>query len=210
MNAAPPVAGLVLAGGRSSRMGGQDKAFATLGGVPLVTRAAARLRPQVSALAVSTNTADGYPPLDAPLLADTVPGFQGPLAGILAGLLWARGAVPAATHLATVAVDTPFFPLDLVARLAKACAGGVAVAASGGREHPTFALVPVALADDLARHLAADGSRRLAAWLGAHAPAIVDFPADAGGDPFFNVNMPADLRHAEERLGCAHAGHGES
>ena len=203
------IAGLVLAGGRSRRMG-TDKALVALAGVTLVARAVARLRLQVSAVSVSTNAVAPYPALDAPLLADPVPGFQGPLAGMLAGLLWARDAAPAVTHLATVAVDTPFFPTDLVARLAAGPGDGVALARSAGRDHPTFALLPVSLADDLAAFLAVDPSRRVRDWLARHRPAAVDFAAPDGIDPFFNVNAPEDLAVAEARLGCAAPGLGES
>jgi len=205
------IAGLVLAGGRSRRMGGVDKALLPFGGTPLVARAVGRLRPQVACLAVSMPDAAGagLAP-DVPLLADAMPGFQGPLAGMLAGLLWASRRGPAITHLATVAVDTPFFPADLVGRLAAAAGEGAAVARSGGRDHPVFALLPLALAGDLAGFLAAGRSRGVGAWLARHAPAAVDFGPSDGGDPFFNINAPEDVAAAEARLGCAAAGLGES
>lgn len=205
------IAGLVLAAGRSRRMGGRDKAFVPLGGVPLVARAAARLRPQVTLFAISANTAPEELPVSGmPVIADPLPRFQGPLAGMLAGLRWGRDAA-GVSHLATVAVDTPFFPADFVARLAAAAGEGAAVARSGGRIHPTFALLPVTVAGDLADFLATDPSRRAGAWLARHDPAVVDFALSEAGDPFFNVNTPADLAVAEARLAaCASAGLGES
>lgn len=178
-------------------MGGRDKAFVELAGRPLIDHVAASIRAQVSALAISAN---GDPArfcgLGCPVLPDATGGGQGPLAGILAGLDWAHAR--GADALATAAVDTPFPPPDVVVRLAKAGAGtarGLAVAASGGRLHPTFGLWPVALRADVAAALAAGELRlgKLAQDLGA---ARVAF--DAGPpDPFFNINTPEDLARAE-------------
>lgn len=199
-----PIGGLVLAGGRGRRMGERDKAFLPLGGMPLIERATARLAPQVGALAISSNRGpDAFAALGVPVLPDGA--GAGPLAGLLAGLAWARGAGLAA--LQTVAVDTPYFPLDLVARLAGAAARGVAVARSGGRIHPVFALVPVGLAGELDRHLRSGASLRVGDWLAAQGPAIVDFEERDGCDPFFNINTPEDLEMA---AGCADAALGES
>jgi molybdopterin-guanine dinucleotide biosynthesis protein A len=198
------IGGLVLAGGKGRRMGGRDKAFLALAGVPLIASAVARLAPQVGGLAISSNRAAAtFSPLTAPVLPDVA--GAGPLAGLLAGLAWARGQGFAS--LQTVAVDTPFFPVDLVARLAAVAAGGVAVARSSGRVHPVFALVPVALADDLARHLEEGASLRVGDWLARQGPAFVDFEGPAGCDPFFNINTPEDLDAA---TGCAAAALGES
>jgi molybdopterin-guanine dinucleotide biosynthesis protein A len=198
------VAGLVLAGGHGRRMGGRDKAFLPLGGMPLVARAVARLAPQVGAVAISSNRAAAvFAPLGVPVLPDSV--GAGPLAGLLAGLAWARDRGFAS--LQTVAVDTPFFPIDLVARLAAAAEGGVAVARSGGRVHPVFALVPVDLAEDLARHLGDGASLRVGDWLAAQGRAVVDFEGGGACDPFFNINTQGDLDAA---AGCTAAALGES
>jgi len=190
------IVGVVLAGGRSARMGGRDKAFLELAGRPLVAHVVARLAPQVSTLVVSANRRpESYAAQAVPVVADTVSGFAGPLAGILAGITWAGDHAPGARSVATVAVDTPFFPDDLVARLAAAAGrDGIAVARSGGRVHPTFALVPLGLAGDLTTFLAAGSSRRVSDWLSRHDPATVDFDAwPDGSDPFFNINTPEDL-----------------
>lgn len=186
------VAGLVLAGGGGRRMGGRDKAFLDLGGEPLVARVVARLAPQVAAVAISSNRPeDVFAFLGLPVLADDGGRRVGPLAGLLAGLAWARDL--GFTHLQTVAVDTPGFPADLVARLAVAAGReGLAVARSAGRVHPVFALVPVRLAADLEAHLRSGGSLRVADWLDRHDPAFVDFES-GDRDPFFNINTPADL-----------------
>jgi molybdopterin-guanine dinucleotide biosynthesis protein A len=209
--ARPTIAGVVLAGGRSSRMGGRDKAFALLAGVPLIDRVTARLRPQVREGAISAGAdRSRFAALGVPVLADPVAGMPGPLAGLLAGLKWAGER--AFTHVATAAVDTPFFPMDLVARLADGARhDGVAVARSAGRVHPVFALVPVDLADDLDGFLAGGGSRRAGDWLARHDPAVVDFAFVEGIDPFFNINTPEDLALAEAKAaGCATRGLGES
>jgi molybdopterin-guanine dinucleotide biosynthesis protein A len=194
-----PIVGVILAGGRSRRMLGRDKSLLLLDGKSLLARSIARLAPQVDAVVVSANgQSSQYAPFGAPVVADSVEGFVGPLAGMLAGMAWARNHVPAASSIATVAVDTPFFPRDLVARLA-AGAGTrrVAIAASGGRMHPVFALAPVDLAEDLASFLAATESLRVADWLARHNPIDVAFEAGDGVDPFFNINTPEDLAEAE-------------
>ena len=134
-------------------------------------------------------------------VADAVPGFAGPLAGVLAGMDWAadRGA----HEIATIPTDAPFFPADLVARLiaARAAADAVlAVAASQGRAHPVFGLWPVALRDDLRAALTEEGIRKIDVWTARYALATVAFDG-AGVDPFFNENTPADLEQAAVLMG---------
>lgn len=198
------IAGILLAGGRSTRMGA-DKMRMRLAGRTLIEHAAQRLRPQVQALAVSANAPLDLSALDdLPLLPDPLPGYPGPLAGILAGLDWAA-SLEGFTHLASAAGDTPFIPRDLVARLAAAIANDparIAVATSNGNRHSTCALWPLSLRDDLRQFLAGGESRKVGAFIDRHRPATVDFPlrlTPAGDvDPFFNVNTPADLARAEE------------
>ncbi len=177
-------------------MGGTDKAFLPLSGRPLIALAVERLGPQVAALAISANgDAARFATFDLPVLPDTVPGFCGPLAGILAGLDWAADG--GAQALVSVAVDTPFFPCDLVPRLLLAAgAGGAAVAASGGRVHPVFGLWPVALRGHL-RTALVQGTRRAGDWvrLAGAEGAVAQFPV-ADPDPFFNINTAADLAEA--------------
>ncbi|MBK1635454.1 molybdenum cofactor guanylyltransferase MobA [Rhodovulum adriaticum] len=192
------VFGLVLAGGEGRRMGGTDKALIRLGGQTLAARLAGRLGPQVAALAIAAN---GDPArlagLGLPVLADPPPGGQGPLAGILAGLDWAADG--GADWLATVAVDTPFAPLDMVDRLWMADAP-LALAESGRRLHPTAGLWPVALRDPL-RTALSGGLRRPALFAADHGAVRVRF--DGVPDPFFNINTPADLATARAILAGA-------
>ena len=141
------IAGLVLAGGRATRLGGGDKPLRLLGGRPMLARVLERLLPQVEQIAISANGDPArFAAFGLPVLPDDGPaGRAGPLAGILSGLQWARREA-AFEKLLTVAGDTPFFPTDLAARLNAASAGHpdrIAVAASGGRRHPVFALWPV-------------------------------------------------------------------
>ena len=198
---AQAIEGVILAGGLSSRMG-QDKARITLGGATLLDRAIARLRPQVASVAVNANDAVSLSE-ELPVFADLHGVRAGPLGGVLAALDHARRTVPAASHVATVPTDSPFFPADLVARLADALDApeGIAVARSAGGLHPVFALWPVALADDLAGWLTGGETLRVRHFLERHGARAVDFPVveTARGplDPFFNVNTPADLTAAE-------------
>ena len=195
MIARPPTVGVILAGGLSRRMGA-EKALLSLAGRPLLAHVAERLGPQVDALVLNANGDPArFAAFGLPVAADPVPGHAGPLAGILAGLLWARVNRPAARLVATVPVDTPFFPHDLVSRLAAASEGGtrIAVAASDGRLHQVFGVFPVALADNLESFIATSGSLKVMDWLGRQNAATVDFPAESPVGPFFNINTPADL-----------------
>lgn len=200
------IPGVILAGGLSSRMG-EDKARIRLGGASLLDRAARRLGPQVSALAVNANGpvlfADGG---ELPVFADLDTARAGPLGGILAALDHAKRHHPGASHVATVPIDSPFFPADLVARLARAADSPdrIVTARSAGGLHPVFALWPVALTGDLAAWLAGGGALRVRSYLERHQARIVDFPSldTPRGlfDPFFNINTPDDLAAAENWL----------
>ena len=173
---------------------GSDKAMVPLAGQPLAARVAARLAPQVAALAVSAN---GDPArlafLGLPVLPDTPPS-RGPLSGVLRALLWARAQ--GATALVTAAVDTPFLPADLAARLWAAGQGCLTLARSDGRSHPTAAYWPIALSQDLQAFLASGETPRMMSFVQRHDPAFADFPAGS----FSNLNSPADLIAAEARL----------
>jgi molybdopterin-guanine dinucleotide biosynthesis protein A len=186
-------AGVVLAGGRSLRMG-TSKALVPLLGVPLLDRVIARVAPQVSELAVSTNTALATPLAQLP---DPVGGFQGPLAGVLAALEWAarRGH----RTVATFPCDTPFLPGDLVARLA-AASGDVAVARCNGRMHPVCAVWSTRLKRVLRATLEdAAGDRSVMRFQQRVQAAVVDFAAGPV-DPFLNMNCRADVEAAERVL----------
>lgn len=194
------VAGVILAGGLSRRMGGGDKSLADLADRPMIGHVIARLRPQVAALAVNANGDPArFVAFGLPVLPDPLGGFGGPLAGLLAGLQWAKRAdIPLA---ATVPADTPFVSNDLVQRLQ----GGIgtaeiAVARSRGIMHPTIALWRASLADDLARWLRDRDHRAVHAWIETRRTMAVDFADGDDGDPFFNVNTPADLESARNRM----------
>ena len=178
-------------------MGGVEKALLPLLDTPLLARVLARFEPQVDAVAINANReVDRYQAFGHPVLPDPLGGFMGPLAGVLAGLRWAQAR--GAKDVITVAGDTPFLPLELVARLSasQSEANPIAMAAGPDGRHPTFALWPVSLADDLEAALG-EGMRKVVAWSDAHGTAAVEFPADPY-DPFFNVNSPADMDAAEK------------
>lgn len=194
-----PTIGLILAGGLARRMGGGDKALKPLAGRPILAHVVDRLRGQCDGLLLNAN---GDPARLAafglPVVADTVPDFAGPLAGVLAGLDWIAAHRPQTFWLLSVAADTPFIPGDLAARLhhVRVAAGTpLACAASAGRQHHAIGLWPVALREDLREALAA-GERRLGRWAQGHGVAVAEWPAEPI-DPFFNVNTPEDLAEAE-------------
>jgi len=205
----PDVLGVILAGGQSRRMGGGDKALRDLGGRPMLTHVIARLSPQVSRIVINANGDPArFTPFGLTVFPDTRDGFLGPLAGVLAGLLWCAAHAPQCRYIATAASDAPFLPHNLVARLKAAVASrtGIALAASGGALHPVIGLWPVALADDLDAALAA-GVRKVLAWTDRHGTIPVEFAAErlAAGevDPFFNANHPEELETARRLFGDA-------
>jgi molybdenum cofactor guanylyltransferase len=197
------VVGLLLAGGQSRRMGGGDKALRLLDGIPLLDRVIERLRPQVDALVLNANGDPGrFARFGLPVVGDTVLGFVGPLAGVLAGLDWAVSHRPDCPYVVSVATDAPFLPIDLVARLVEAldeARADLACAASGGRSHPVFGLWPVRLRDDLHRAVVDQGIRKVDLWTARHQLTTVSFPVPAV-DPFFNANRPEDLETAAALL----------
>ncbi|MDQ0345937.1 molybdenum cofactor guanylyltransferase MobA [Ancylobacter vacuolatus] len=193
-------AGLILAGGLSRRMGGGDKGLQRLGGETILARIAQRLAPQVSPLLLNANGPAVRFGLGLPVVADTLPGHPGPLAGILAGLDHLARDVPATRFLLTVPSDCPFLPRDLAARLAAAAQGsGAAYAVSGGREHPVVGLWPVASRDTLRRLLVEEDERRMMNWARHSGAVPVEWP-QAPVDPFLNINTPDDLLAAERLL----------
>ncbi|MBA4489788.1 molybdenum cofactor guanylyltransferase MobA [Paracoccus sp. S1E-3] len=188
---------VILAGGLSSRMGGGDKVLLALNGQPMLAHVISRLAPQAGPLAISANGDPArFARFGLPVLADSLPDFPGPLAGVLAAMDWAAGL--GASAVLTAAGDTPFPPEDLAAKLlAAAGPGGPALAAdraSDGatRLHPTFGLWPTALRADL-RAALKDGLRRPRQWAAQHQAGIALF---GGPDPFFNINTPDDLARA--------------
>jgi molybdenum cofactor guanylyltransferase len=196
----PPTLGLVLAGGLARRMGGGDKALIEIGGTTILDRVLARLTPAVTGLILNAN---GDPARFArsglPVVADSVPDFAGPLAGILAGLDWAAAHAPQIAWIASVPGDCPFLPRDVVPRLhaARVAAGTpLACARSGDWRHPVVGLWPLALRNDLRRALLDEGLHKIEVWTARHGIAIAEWPATPV-DPFFNVNTPDDAAAAE-------------
>lgn len=204
------IAGIILAGGQSRRMGGVDKGLLPLGQEPVLAEVVGRLTPQVSRLVLSANGDPArFAGLGLPVVPDSVDGFQGPLAGVEAGLSWVRRECPGVSWAVTVPGDTPFIPRDLVARLVQARGGSpMAVAASAAALHPVIGLWPVSMAGDLARALAR-GERRASTWVRAQGAAEVPFDtvtvAGDALDPFFNINTPGDLDYARSLIARATA-----
>jgi molybdopterin-guanine dinucleotide biosynthesis protein A len=201
-----PQLGVVLAGGRGTRMGAPDKPLLPIGGKPMLTRVVERLAPQVLQVIINANGDPGrFAAFDLPIVPDTVEGFAGPLAGVHAGMLWARAHAPEARFVLSVAADTPFFPTDLAFRLSEGCGrdeSTIALAASGSGTHPVFGLWPVALADALEAFLRA-GESKILAFANQHSRLNVPFadvvlPDGTSVDPFFNVNTPEEAGRAED------------
>ncbi|WP_422030246.1 molybdenum cofactor guanylyltransferase MobA [Roseovarius sp.] len=192
--------GVILAGGKATRMGGGDKGLLPLGEGTILDQVMARLAPQVAGMALNANgDAARFAALGMPVLADSIEGHPGPLAGVLAGLDWAAGQ--GAESIVTVAADTPFFPCDLVPRLQLAAEGmaqPLALAATPDGRQPTFGLWPVALRDDL-RAALQEGLRKVVMWTDRHGGREALF--DEAGEPFFNVNTPEDLGKAQAMVG---------
>jgi molybdopterin-guanine dinucleotide biosynthesis protein A len=203
-----PTLGLVLAGGLARRMGGGDKLRTKIGGVTILERVLERMRPQCTRLVLNANGDPArFGDTGLPVVADDVPDFAGPLAGILAGLDWAATHAPDTGFIASVPGDCPFLPRDLVTRLhvARAAAGvPLACARSGEWRHPVVGLWPVALRADLRQALTKDGLRKIELWTARHGVALADWPAEPV-DPFFNVNTPEDVA-AAERIAAQHGG----
>jgi molybdopterin-guanine dinucleotide biosynthesis protein A len=197
--------GVILAGGLATRMGGGDKGrLELLNGQSVLDFVIHTLGLQVDAMALNANgEAARFADLGLPVIADTIQGFAGPLAGVLAGLDWA--AAQGAETIVTVAADTPFFPATLVADLCTTAQGQdhpLVLAATRDEytskifRHPTFGLWPVALRDDL-RGALQDGLRKVVLWTDRHDGRQHVF--ETGGiDPFFNVNTPQDLEIARD------------
>ena len=196
----PSTLGLVLAGGLARRMGGGDKARIRIGSATILERVLARLTPQCSGVIINANGDPArFADTHLPVVADSVPDFAGPLAGILAGLDWAAANLLDCQWLATVPGDCPFLPNDLVARLheARLSAGTpLACARSGEWRHPVVGLWPVALRDDLRRALIDEDLHKIEIWTTRHGVAVANWPAEPF-DPFFNVNTPDDAERAE-------------
>jgi len=192
--------GILLAGGLATRMGGGDKALKEIAGAPLLGFAIEALKPQCAGLVLNANgDADRFAAFGLPVVCDDVPGFAGPLAGILAGLDWIATHHPAITDAVSIATDTPFLPRDLVARLhtARDASGAqLACATSGDATHPVIGLWPIAVRAELRHALVDEDLRKIDRFTARYKLAYADWPV-APHDPFFNINTPADIEAAE-------------
>ncbi len=201
-----PVTGVILAGGLARRMGGGDKPLRTIGNRTILDRVIDCVAPQVRALVINAN---GDPARFAqwplPVVADSIEGFAGPLAGVVAALDWSAQHHPDITHVLSVAADCPFLPGDLALRLWDAMTGNgarLAVAASAGQAHPVIGLWDVALREELRHALTVENLRKIDKWTARYQLVEVTWSA-ALIDPFFNANTPEDIELAERLIGEA-------
>ena len=203
MSEHPPTFGLVLAGGLARRMGGGDKARIKIGRSTIIDRVLATLSGQCVDIIINANgDPKRFDDTGCLVVPDNVPGFAGPLAGILAGLDWLAAQNNGIEWMVSVPGDCPFLPDDLVERLHEArrqMGAGVplACARSGEWRHPVVGLWPVALRADLRKALVEEDLRKIEVWTARHGIAIADWPLEPI-DPFFNVNTPEDAKRAEQ------------
>jgi molybdenum cofactor guanylyltransferase len=191
------IAGCILAGGKSSRMG-SDKASVLLGGKTLLQRAVDRLSPQVDILAINTNNrslVSAYP-----IVPDSDDVISGPLAGVLAVLQWAKMQAPIIEAVVTVSVDTPFVPTNLVKQLRTPPQRIVNVAMHNGQIHPTCALWPLDIEPVLHEWVSDPFNRSARRFLSTIQHNTVEFFARETYDTFMNINTPLDLADAEQLL----------
>ncbi len=195
----PPTIGVVLAGGLARRMGGGDKALIDIAGKTILARVLERLDPQCRRIILNANgDPKRFAAFGLPIVADDIPDFAGPLAGILAALDYAAAHEPAVEWVASVPGDCPFLPRDLVPRLhaARIAAGTpLACARSGDWRHPVVGLWRIDLRGDLRHALMEEGLHKIEVWTARHGVAIAEWP-DRPIDPFFNVNSPQDRDRA--------------
>ena len=199
------IVGLILAGGKSRRMGSQGpKCLTDLDGKTLLRRVIDRANSQCSALVINANESrdlmEGY---GLPIISDTVDGFAGPLAGVLAGMEWARKNREDCTHLVSFPCDSPFFPRNLVDELKSTLNSSkkaLACAACKGQSHPVFGIWSLKLEDQLREALTTRGVRKVDEWTGEIGIVEKAFRAPGGIDPFFNINTPEDLAVAERMV----------
>ena len=181
------VTGIVLAGGQGRRMGGVDKGLQPLRGKPMIEWVLERLKPQVSEVIVNANqNVEKYEAYGHRVVRDEIGGFAGPLAGLHAGLKFAKHSL-----VVTVPCDSPFLPADLVSRLGQSLQGDLAVAKTGNQPHPVFSLMKRDVRESLEAFLA-QGGRKIDAWYAALKVVEVNFDDEA--DAFRNINTLDELR----------------
>jgi molybdenum cofactor guanylyltransferase len=193
------ILGVILAGGRATRMGGGDKGLKRVGGQLMLARVIDRIGPQVERMIISANgDAERFIDFDLPVIPDDLPDHPGPLAGILAAMDFAA-EMTSSNLVLSVAADCPFLPHDLCPRLLalqKLHDSRISIARSGGFAQPTTALWDISLRHDLRKALAEEGLRKIDAFTARYPTTSVDWPVTPL-DPFFNANTPQDLALAE-------------
>lgn len=191
-----PITGVILAGGRATRMGGVDKGLVTVAGRPMVEHIIERLKSQTAALLINANRShDQYARYDLPVVADRIGDYAGPLAGMASGLQSAT-----TPWIISVPCDSPLVPSDLVARLWAARQqeqADLAVAFAEARMQPVFALLPRTLLPSLEDFLDR-GERKIDRWFAVHKTALAHF--DDSPEAFLNINTPEDRLALEQRL----------
>ncbi|MEE8258688.1 MAG: NTP transferase domain-containing protein [Sphingomonadales bacterium] len=193
MGKKPFILGVILAGGQGMRMGGLNKGEVKLSGYPLVEWAFMGLSPQVGQVVVNASSAIG---LEVPFAADKTPDIKGPLAGVLAALAWGRENLKKPFAIVTVAIDTPFFPNNLVTKLSKT--GAPALAAVGGEAQTTFGYWPAEIEEVLKAYTAEAPNPSIRGFAKQTDVALVKFKR---ANQFFNINTPEDLAKAEGMAG---------
>jgi molybdopterin-guanine dinucleotide biosynthesis protein A len=200
--------GVILAGGRSSRMGGGDKFLQPVAGTDMLTLVHQRFAKQIGTIIISANGAqNSLSSYNIPIVPDVIEGYAGPLAGIHAAMRWARLNHPAASHILSIAADTPFFPQNYTNAMLSHAESiepeSIILAKSHGRFHPIFGLWPISLEKELEQALS-DGLRKIRAWTVSQKNSSLEFPDIKIGsesvDPFFNVNEPSDLEQCERLI----------
>lgn len=194
---------VILAGGLARRLGNVDKAAVELNGQSLLERVLKRLVPQVSSIIINANgNPDRFSQWEKPVVADTIAGFPGPLAGVLAAMEWASENQPHCNWIVSVPVDTPFLPHDLVARFAstiKENAADLTCAKSANQAHPVVGFWPVHLARNLREAMTVESLRKVDLWTARFNLVHTVFETDPI-DPFFNINRHEDVERAEKIL----------
>lgn len=197
----PSTVGVLLAGGLARRMGGGDKPMRTIGGQPILERVIARVASQCDELILNANGDPvRFASFGLPVVADTIEGFAGPLAGVLTALDWTARQKPEIQWVLSAATDCPFLPRDLASRLHQARLdqdAQLAFAASGEQIHHAVGLWSVSLRDELHHALTVEGVRQISSWTARYKSAVASWPTEPV-DPFFNANTIEDIAEAEQ------------
>ena len=197
------VTGAVLAGGLARRLGHVDKALIELDGRPLLAHVLDRFESQCATTIINANgNAERFSSFGLPVVADTIDEFPGPLAGVLAAMEWSKANRPDHKWVATIAVDVPFLPLDLVARMMDEIDNNkadLACAKSNDRAHPVIGLWPVSLAENLRAAMVDEDMRKVDLWTARFSLVETQFGVEPV-DPFFNINRREDMEKAEQIL----------